>query len=79
MSTLITPTTPATFYDFNDELVTVPLVTLAAWAAGYGRDINGIREIVRAFLSVPEGYEDEYVREHIQLCYKNTKEHYGIQ
>ena len=75
----ITPTTPATFYDFNDEVVTVPLVTLAAWCAGYERDINDIQEIVREFLSVPEWYENDFVIDHIKLCYKNTKEHYGIQ
>ena len=60
----ITPTTPATFYDWNDEPMSVPIITLSAWEIGirsiaeHGIDPTpgqNLEVIVRKALGVPDG------------------------
>ena len=36
----VTPTTPATFYGFNDQLISIPLITLSTWVVGLKSIVN---------------------------------------
>ena len=82
----ITPTTPATFYGFNDQLVTVPLITLSAYVVALkgivrtGFDVTGqgIEEKARELLETPEGYPVEDILWHLETVKEQTHEHYGI-
>lgn len=81
----ITPTTPATFYGFKDQLVSIPLITLTVWVKGLqlaeklGEDIHNIDPVVRKFLEAPDDYPTEYMLEHLEEVLRQTKEFYGIE
>jgi len=81
---MITPTTPANIYDFNNEVVSLPLVSLTVLARGVklslalGEDFNGTVKSARELLSAPEDYPVEFIEEHLSLCLENTKDFYGI-
>jgi len=82
----ITPTTPATFYDYNEELVSVPLITLALWAKalrcildhGINPTSSDVEAVVREKLSTPDACPLDAIVEHIETCYAETKEYYGV-
>jgi hypothetical protein len=83
MATIINPTTPATFYAFDDSLVSVPLVTLAVWVAGVkiaakmGEETN-LTKVVRKKLKTPKGYPLEDILDHLEKCKAETHEYYGV-
>lgn len=83
----LTPTTPATFYDFKDEVISVPLVTLAAWCAAFkcvvekdfdptGRDVT---KVIYKALSAPESYSKRAMLDHLLEVKRQTHEFYGIE
>lgn len=80
----ITPTTPANIYDFNDEVVSIPLISLTTLVKGLelrvkvNEDVFNVEPRCRELLSTPEGYPVEDILAHLALCLKNTKEFYGI-
>ena len=82
----ISPTTPATFYGFNDQLVTMPLVSLAAYVVALrgivktGFDVTGqdAESKVREFLETPAGYPLEDILAHLEECKRQTYDYYGI-
>jgi len=82
----ISPTTPATFYDANDELVSIPVITLAAYVIALkgivetGFDVTGqdVEEKARELLSTPIGYPVEDIYAHLAEVKRNTDIHYGI-
>ncbi len=80
----MTPTTPATIYDFNDKLVSLPLISLMTLVSGLkisvklNEDFNGCVKSARKLLSTPKGYNTKHILEHLEECLKNTKEHYGL-
>jgi hypothetical protein len=81
----ITPVTPANIYDFNDKVISLPLIRLTVLVTGLktrvklGTDVFGVEVTCRKLLSAPEDYPVEYIYEHLALCLKNTKEFYGIK
>jgi len=85
---MISPTTPATIYGFNDQLISMPLITLTAYKiaicsiAKHGLDPTPDQQcekIVRKLLQTPKGYPIEHIAEHLTIALKETKEHYGIE
>tara|TARA_R110002096_G_scaffold18884_6_gene63723 strand:+ start:2507 stop:3013 length:507 start_codon:yes stop_codon:yes gene_type:complete len=83
---MITPTTSACIYDFNDKPITVPLITLTAYAialkgllkTGYDVTGQGIEAKARKLLSAPTNYPLNLMTDHLQKCLEQTQEHYGI-
>ena len=81
----ITPNTPAVFYGFNDQLISIPLITLNIWQKGLhtvqktGEDFRGIESVVRAKLETPLDYELGHIIDHIDTVLRQTHEHYGIK
>ena len=81
----MTPTTPATFYDFNEEVVSIPVVTLLALYVAFKAHVNhgidptdgGIKERVYDLLSCPADYPEEDVLWHLSMVREQTLEHYG--
>jgi len=82
----ITPTTPATFYDFNDDLISVPLVTLSGWTIALRSILNhgvnptsvDVESIVREKLNTPDWLSLEGIVAHLETCLAETKEFYGV-
>jgi hypothetical protein len=80
----ITPTTPANIYDFNDEVVSLPLISLTVLVKGLElrvkvkEDVFNVEPRCRELLSAPDDYPVEDILAHLALCLENTKEFYGI-
>jgi hypothetical protein len=81
---MITPTTPANIYDFNETVISIPLITLAAHVVALKRVVSdnfdpmGIESKARALLSCPEDYPIEGIYDHLKMCLSQTHDHYGI-
>ena len=68
------PNTPVRLYDFNDELITVPFITLMTWARGLKAFGEGhIADTVRQYLSAPADYPLDELVYHINTSYDDIK------
>jgi hypothetical protein len=80
----IEPMTPATFYDFREELVTVPLITLNTWVTGlrlrvkHGVDIGGVEQAARQHLHIPKHYKVVDLLDHLEESLAQTNTFYGV-
>lgn len=80
----MTPTTPASFYDFNEEVVEVPLISLMTIVSGlklsvkFNEDFQGTVRSARKILSTPTGYPVEDILHHLSTVLEETKEYYGL-
>jgi hypothetical protein len=82
----ITPTTPATFYGFNDQLISIPLISLSAYVVAlrgivkHGADLTGkdIEGRVRALLEAPDDYAIVDIYDHLDDALEETERHYGV-
>ena len=81
----ITPTTPANFYDFKEEIVSIPLISLTTLVSGlklsvkFNEDFKGCVKTARHLLSTPKGYRTEDILHHLETSLADTKAHYGIE
>jgi len=80
----ITPTTTATFYDFNEEVISIPLISLTTLVAGLKlsvklkEDFKGCIRTARSLLSTPKGYATKDILNHLEQALSDTKEYYGV-
>ena len=79
----MTPTTPATFYAFDDSLVSIPLLSLTAWISAVKMAIRLGNEgpwtrTIRKRLKTPEGYSLEDILDHLVTVREETHAHYGL-
>ena len=79
------PTYEVNIWDFNEELVTVKLLTLMTWTSALKAELAGYQvtqvavfPIVRKHLSVPKSYPDRDLYHHIKDSYANIKEQLGM-
>lgn len=83
---MISPAYEVNIWDFNEELVTIKLLVLAAWKSALkfelktGMTISGtaVLPLVRETLSVPESYPDEEVYRHIKTSLEDIHSQLGI-
>jgi hypothetical protein len=81
----ITPAYEVNIWNFNDETVTVKLMTLMTWCSALKSELKGYQvtstpvfPIVRKYLSVPNSYPDDMLYQHIQDSYDSIKEQLGL-
>ena len=81
---MITPTTTASFYGFDDQVIELPLITLAAYVVALkcivknGIDPTGqnVEAKARDLLGTPKNYAVEDILEHLREVKKQTEEYY---
>jgi hypothetical protein len=78
------PDQQCNIWDFNDEKVAIPIITLAVWASGLklalvGIDMNGVESVVRSRLSVPASYPLDDLCQHIQTSLADMKSQLEIE
>lgn len=79
------PSYEVNIWDFNEETVTVKLLTLMTWCSALKSELAGYQvtsvpvfPIVRKYLSVPKSYPDADLYEHIRDSYDNIKQQLGM-
>jgi len=81
----ITPTTPANFYDCNEEIISIPLISLTTLVSGlrlsdkFNEDYKGCVGAARHLLSTPKGYKIKDILHHLETALADTKAYYGIE
>lgn len=81
----MTPTTPANIYDFNEEIVSIPLISLTTLVSGlklsvkFDEDFKGCVKTARHLLSTPKDYRTEDILHHLETALADTKAYYGIE
>ena len=73
-------------WDFNEELQSLPLVTLATWASamklelktGMKHSSGSVIAKARKFLSAPKSYPKELLVDHIVTSHQSAKEQLGL-
>lgn len=81
----MSPAQECNIWDFNEELVTVKVLTLMTWTSALKSELKGFQvtpqpvfPIVREYLSVPKSYPDDMLYQHIADSYQNVKEQLGV-
>lgn len=82
------PNTPATFYAFDDSLISIPLITLSAYVIALRSVVKhqfdptpaqDIESKARTMLHTPDDYPVEHILEHLETVRTQTHKHYGIE
>ena len=79
----IEPMTPAVLYNLEGELITVPLITLAAWVVGlrgvvkHGIDSFNVLPPIRAHLKASEPYKAIWILDHLEEAKRQTEAFYA--